>query len=337
MTRRRLTRRQWERIKQAQEQRRLRAVPHAVHRTVTPNQSDLGPEQPGLVIANHGPALIVEDQYGALYRCAVRQNLGTLVCGDRIIWQASCVEEGVVIAREERRALLTRPNYSGRLKPLAANLDQVALVMASYPELNEFLIDRYLVAIAAIRVTPLLVLNKVDILDREALAALKVRLSTYTRIGYSLLLASTRLDHGLDALRNRFKDRTSILVGQSGVGKSSLVQALLPDQEIRIQGLSQATGRGTHTTTTATLYHLPSGGDLIDSPGVRSFALGTLELRDVEQGFVELTDLLKQCRFSDCTHTVETGCALLAAVARKEIDPRRLMSYQQIKNSLRTA
>ncbi len=336
MTRRRLTLRQRDRIEQAQEQRRLRAVQRAVHRTTKLNQSDLGQEQPGLVIANHGSTLIVEDRHGALYRCAVRQNLGFLVCGDRIIWQASCMGEGVVIAREERRSLLTRPDYISRLKPIAANLDQVAVVMASYPQLNEFLIDRYLVAIAAIQVTPLLVLNKIDTLDKQALAALKARLSTYTRIGYPLLFASTRSDHGLDALRSRLKGCTSILVGQSGVGKSSLIQALLPDREIRIQALSQATGRGTHTTTTATLYHLPDDGDLIDSPGVRSFELGTLEPGDVERGFVELTHLLKQCRFSDCTHTVEPGCALLAAVTRKEIDPRRLMSYQQIKNSLRT-
>ena len=337
MTRRRLTRRQRERIEQAQKQRRLRALQRAVRRTVKLNQSDLGPEQSGLVIANHGPALIVESQHGTLSRCTVRQNLGALVCGDRIIWQASGMGEGVVIAREERRSLLTRPDYSGHLKPIAANLDQVVVVMASYPELNEFLIDRYLVAVAAIQVTPLLVLNKIDMLDKKALAALKARLLTYARIGYPLLFASTRSDHGLDALRSRLKNCTSILVGQSGVGKSSLIQALLPDREIRIQALSRATGRGTHTTTTATLYHLPDGGDLIDSPGVRSFELGILEPGDVERGFVEFTPLLKQCRFSDCTHTVEPGCALLAAVARKEIDPRRLMSYQQIKNSLRTA
>ena len=335
MAKRRLTERQTKRIQRIQEQRRQRAAGRALRHVEALSETGLGPEQCGLVIANYGPALIVEDNQGALQHCAVRQNLGTLVCGDRVIWQTSGSAEGVVIALEERRSLLSRPDYSGRLKPLAANLDQVAVVVAPRPGLNEFLIDRYLVAIAAIDVAALLVVNKIDLLDAAALRAIEARLSTYHRIGYPILFASSRSAHGLDELCARLKGHTSILVGQSGVGKSSLIQTLLPDREIRIQALSETTGLGIHTTTTSALYHLPSGGDLIDSPGVRSFELGELHPDDLQRGFVEFVPYLGQCKFSNCSHTVEPGCALLAAVEQGEIEPRRLESYHQIKDSSR--
>jgi len=332
MADRRLTRRQQASIQRIQEQRRQRAEGSTRH-PETSSQSGLGIEQTGQVIANYGSALIIEDHEGGLQRCTVRQNLGPLACGDRVIWQAGDASEGVVSAVLQRRSLLTRPDYSGRPKPVAANLDLVAVVVASRPELNEFLIDRYLVAIATIGVDSLVVVNKTDLLAVDELAALETRLSTYWRIGYPLLFASARLDHGLDTLRARLKDHTSILVGQSGVGKSSLVKALLPDLEIRIQALSIATGQGTHTTTSSTLYHLPDGGDLIDSPGVRSFELGDLPPDDLERGFVEFSPYLGRCRFSNCSHTVEPGCALLAAVTQGKIDSRRLQSYHQLKLS----
>ena len=338
MVRRYLSERQRERIRQTQEQRRQRATERSDHRADELDKAGLGAEQPGLVIANYGPALIVESSQGDWYRCSVRQHLGTLVCGDRVLWQPAGAGEGegVVIALEERRSLLSRPDYSGRPRPMAANLDQLVVVMAPQPLPQDSLIDSYLVASATIGVETLLLVNKIDLLDTAGIAEWEARLAIYRRIGYALLFASTHTAHGLDALRDRLKERTSILVGQSGVGKSSLIKALLPDLEIRIQALSAATGLGTHATSTAMLYHLPDGGDLIDSPGVRGFTLGTLDSAVLEQGFVEFAPYLGRCRFSDCSHTVEPGCALLAAVERGDIDPRRLQSYHQLKRSLRT-
>ncbi|MFO1430724.1 MAG: small ribosomal subunit biogenesis GTPase RsgA [Candidatus Competibacteraceae bacterium] len=335
MARRHLTERQREQIRRTQEQRWRRAAERAARQVDALDSSGLGAEQPGLVVANYGPALIVESSPGRWYRCAVRQHLGTLVCGDRVLWQQAGTGEGVVIALEERRSLLSRPDYSGRPRPIAANLDQLAVVIAPQPPPQDFMIDSYLVAGAGIGVEPLLVINKIDLLDAAAVAEWEARLAPYHRIGYPLLFASTRTAHGLDALRDHLKGRTSILVGQSGVGKSSLIKALLPDLDIRIQALSAATGLGTHATSTATLYHLPDGGDLIDSPGVRGFTLGTLDPAVLEQGFVEFRPYLGQCRFFDCSHTVEPGCALLAAVERGDIDPRRLQSYHQLKRRLR--
>lgn len=343
MAKRRLSRQQLARIKQIHEQRRERAQKRAARKLEakiieSADESSLGPEQRGLVIANYGPTLIVEQLSeagsGQLFRCSVRQNLGNLVCGDRVIWQMADTEEGIVVALETRRSLLTRPDYSGQIKPVAANLEQAAVIIAPRPEPSESLIDRYLAAIATVGIDALIVINKIDLLDTASRARLERRFNVYQNIGYRVLFASTRSEHGLDTLQDCLKDRTSVFVGQSGVGKSSLINALLPDLDIRIQALSEATGLGTHTTTTSMLYHLPAGGDLIDSPGVRSFELGEISLEQLEAGFVEFADYLGHCKFSNCSHTVEPECALLAAQQRGEIDARRLESFQQIKNSL---
>lgn len=333
MAGRRLTERQRERIQRLQERRRERAARwlNALDDTA------LGSEQVGLIIAHHGRQLIVEDREGRWYRCAARQNLDRLACGDRVIWQASGAAEGVVVALGERRSLLTRPDFQGRPRPVAANLDTVAIVVAPEPEPSGELIDRYLVAIAVIGVQALLVLNKLDLLDAPALAALTGRLEPYRRIGCPLLPTSTHTAHGLEALRAGLRGRVSLLVGQSGVGKSSLIKALLPDREIRIQALSRLDGHGVHTTTTSMLYHLPDGGDLIDTPGVRGFELGAISPNDLDRGFPDLAPYLGRCRFTDCRHDVEPGCAVRDAVARGEIDSRRLESYQRLRTALQNA
>lgn len=333
MAERRLTQRQREQIQQVQERRRQRAA----HRWVPDDATGLGAEQSGLVIAHQGRTLVVEDEAGRLFRCAARQNLGRLACGDLVLWQASNAAEGVIIAMQARRSLLTRPDYQGQPRPVAANLDAVAVVLAPEPELSEALIDRYLVALAAIAVRGLLVLNKVDLLNPATLAALQERLEPYRRIGYPVLLASSRTAQGLEPLRAWLRGRISLLVGQSGVGKSSLIKALLPERAIRIQAVSQATGHGAHTTSGSTLYHLPGGGDLIDTPGVRSFELGNISLADLDRGFGDISPYLGRCRFSDCRHEVEPDCALQAAVADGAIAPRRLASYQQLRAALGTA
>lgn len=333
MAGRRLTQRQRERIGHSQERRRQRV-------SQEPAASDgagLGPEQIGRVITNHGRTAIVEAGDGRLYRCTPRQNLGRLACGDWVVWQASDTGDGVVVAVGERRSLLTRPDYNGQPRPVAANLDTVAVVLAPTPEPSEYLIDRYLIAIAAIGALGLLVLNKCDLLNQAALATLSERLETYRRIGYPILTVSSQTAQGLDQLRSRLRDHVGLLVGQSGVGKSSLIKALLPEREIRIQAVSAATGHGAHTTSASTLYHLPDGGDLIDTPGVRSFELGEIGLSDLVRGFPELAPHLGHCRFSDCRHETEPDCALRTAMECGEIAPRRLDSYRQLRSALEAA
>ncbi|MBK7542768.1 MAG: small ribosomal subunit biogenesis GTPase RsgA [Candidatus Competibacteraceae bacterium] len=330
---RRLTRRQQQRIDRSQERRRELAG----KKLQRLDEGGLGPEQVGLVLTHHGHTLIIEDNDGQLHRCAARQNLGRLACGDRVVWQLSSVGDGVVVAIGERRSLLTRLDYNSQPRPLAANLDTVAVVLAPAPEPSEYLIDRYLVAIAAAGAQGLLVLNKVDLLDPPALAALLARMEPYRRIGYPLLQASSYSAQGLAGLRDGLRGRVSLLVGQSGVGKSSLIKALLPDRDIRIQAVSAATGHGAHTTSASTLYHLPDGGDLIDTPGVRSFELGEISPNDLERGFPELAPYVNRCRFADCQHDVEPNCALREAVSKGVIAPRRLDSYRQLRAELAAA
>ena len=290
--------------------------------------------QPGRVVVRHGQNLVVEDQAGSLHRCLFRQNLGDVVCGDRVVWQPTGASAGVVTARLERTAALARPDYSGRDRPLAANLTQLVVVVAPRPEPSEYLVDQYLAAAELISVGALVAVNKIDLVDGGAREALRTRFAHYAAIGYPVVEVSARRAHGLEPLAERLRDQTNVLVGQSGVGKSSLVNALLPDRDVQTGRLSSSTGLGRHTTTAATLYHLPAGGDLIDSPGVRSFRLGRIDRRQLEQGFRELRGHLGRCQFRDCTHDHEPGCAIKAAVAAGEVDPRRLANFLHLAAGL---
>ena len=193
----------------------------------------------------------------------------------------------------------------GKLKPVAANIDQIVVVIASRPSFEQGMLDRYLVAAEIIGARPAVVFNKADLLNDEARARLERKLALYSGLGYPLLFTSTRTTDGLKDLHAQLRHHTSVLVGQSGVGKSSLVQALLPERAVRIGDLSNVTGLGRHTTTTAMLYHLPDGGDLIDSPGVRDFALWPVDAQTLARGFVEFRPWLGHCKFRDCNHRGE--------------------------------
>lgn len=334
MSKRRLTHRQQRQVQAAQEKRLARARDREGRVGQDPSGTSLGPEREGLVITRYGASAAVEDAQGVLYHCVVRPNLETVVCGDRVAWQQSGERDGVIVALMPRRSLLSRPDFGGRMKPLAANIDEIVILAAPEPELSEELIDRYIVASELMGITPVILINKIDLLGEAARAELEARLKPYHDIGYRTLFASVRREHGLDALIGQLQDKTSILVGQSGVGKSSLVQTLLPGHDVRIGELSAATGMGTHTTTRTTLYHLPAGGELIDSPGVRSFGLWNIRPAELAQGFVEFRPYLGACRFNDCRHLVEPECALRAAVEEGRISPRRLASYHRIADTL---
>ncbi|HEY9198292.1 MAG TPA: ribosome small subunit-dependent GTPase A [Gammaproteobacteria bacterium] len=287
-------------------------------------------QRTGLVVAHFGRDLIVEDPQGGLHLCSARKKLGRLVCGDRVHWQPSGAGQGVVTQFVPRKTLLTRPDQRGAENPLAANVDQLVIVCAPEPPLSEALIDRYLVAAELIGAHALLVINKTDLLAPAALAHLQERMDVFARLGYPVLFTSTRDAAQAASITARLNGHTSILVGQSGVGKSSLVRLLLPDAQIRIGQLSTASGLGKHTTTETTLYHLSGGGDLIDSPGVRDFQLWAATPDDLRRGFRELDLHSDQCRFQDCRHNGEPGCAVAAAVERDEADARRLASYRSL-------
>lgn len=334
MAKRKLTHQQTARIRRQQHARAARAGDAAPRAT---DDAALGPEQQGLIIAHFGRQVDVEtlegDLRGQVQRCHLRANLEALVTGDRVVWQPSLNPEtpGVVVANLPRHSLLARPDSHTQLpKPVAANVDRIVVVIAPEPEPFANLIDRYLVAAEDVGIAPLLLLNKVDLLTDESRAALERLLAPYRAIGYPVLHASRATEHGLDTLRAELRDRVSVFVGQSGVGKSSLIGALVPGQDIRVGELSAVERKGRHTTTTAQLFHMPGGGDLIDSPGIREFGLDHIERARIERGFVEFRRWLGQCRFRDCSHDHEPGCALLQAVADGTISATRMASFKAI-------
>ncbi len=284
----------------------------------------------GLVIANYGKSLLVRDDRGGLLRCVARRNVGRLVCGDRVGWEPAGDGTGIIRRREPRATVLERSDGDNRTRPLAANLDRIAVVAAAQPLPDPYLIDKYTVAAELVGVQPLLVVNKSDLLDAARQAQLQERLAGFDAIGYRVLYTSARQGTGMAELREALAGHTGILVGQSGVGKSSLIKQLLPDLDIAIGRLSEASGQGRHTTTVTTLYEVPGDGRLIDSPGVRDFHLGRVAAAELERGFREFRGYPGQCRFHNCRHLREPGCAVAAAAAHGRINPRRLDSYRQL-------
>jgi len=335
MSKRKLTRKQAWRVEKIQEERAKRAAKRDASAEEALSAGQLGVEREGLVIAHFGTQVAVESSPGESQRCHIRANLQGLVTGDRVIW---CEGEptGVVVAQLDRHSVLSRPDSQGNLKPVAANIDQIVIVLASLPEPHANLIDRYLVAAESVGIEPVILLNKTDLLDgdperRETIDSL---LSIYPTLNYKVLRASCNTSKGMSELFSALKDRTSVFVGQSGVGKSSLVNVLLPDSDLRVGALSESTQKGTHTTTTAQLFHMPTGGVLIDSPGIREFGLWHMTRQQVEAGFREFWPFLGTCKFRDCIHEREPGCALLEAAEAGEISEKRLGSYRHMVATL---
>ncbi|KEQ18255.1 small ribosomal subunit biogenesis GTPase RsgA [Endozoicomonas numazuensis] len=337
MSKRKLTRKQKWRIEKVQQERIARAQKKEQLIEQELQDDSLGSEQQGLIIAHYGATLDIEaiGQPGVIRRCHLRTNLPPLVTGDKVVWRPSLKDDtGVVVALEERYSLLTRPDNHGRIKPVAANIDYIVLVIAPIPMPHLNLIDRYLVAAETVGIEPVLLLNKTDLLNDEGMEMLNDMLSIYEDIGYRVLRASTRTADGLAPLKNFLDEHISVFVGQSGVGKSSLVNVLLPGVDTRVGDLSETTGKGMHTTTAAKLFHFPAGGMLIDSPGIREFGLWHIDAQAVLEGFREFRPYLGYCRFRDCKHEKEPGCALKEALENGEILEERMFSYKQILDSL---
>lgn len=338
MAKRQLSRRQNWRIGKIQEERAARAAKREEKLVAELEGSELGNEEFGLVIAHFGVQVEIEaldgEHKGQNFRCHLRANLPPLVTGDTVIWRKGNQGNGVIVAQQPRRSELCRPDARGTLKPVAANVDLMIIVFAPLPEPHANLIDRYLIAAAHANIQPLLLLNKADLLATQADPRVQSLVQTYEDLGYPLLKVSAHVGDGITQLEHMLKERISVFVGQSGVGKSSLVNRLLPDINTRVGALSELTQKGTHTTTTARLFHFPQGGDLIDSPGIREFGLSHVTVADVEAGFTEFANFLGRCRFRNCSHEHEPNCALLSAVEQGAIHPQRLASFKHIINGL---
>ena len=286
----------------------------------------------GIVISHRGGEVEVETEQGQALFCHIRSNLGTIVCGDRVIYRE---EDGkpAIIAILPRDNLLQRLDGFGQNKSVAANVTQLLICLAVEPEPNRFLLDQYLLSAEQQGLETLIILNKIDLYQGSGADPFELR-AVYQAQGYAVLHTSIKQNHNVDLLQQACIDQVNVISGVSGVGKSSLTKAILPDIEIPIGEISEVNREGRHTTRASRLYHLPLGGELIDTPGVRGFNPLIDNGTDIAHGFREIRREAQACRFSNCRHLNEPGCAVLAAVADATIDGNRYNSYLKLMQAL---
>jgi ribosome biogenesis GTPase len=283
----------------------------------------------GRVVASHGRQLVVEDGAGLRLPCRLHGRRLSAVCGDAARWGHAAAGEsyGTVYEILPRRNTLERLTAGGRVEPVVANLTQLVAVVAPLPAPDWFVVDRYLAGAAWCSIEAVIAFNKAELGLPDGAAA---ELDAYAALGIAIVRCSARGAPGIETLAAQLRGAVSVLVGQSGTGKSSLLNALAPEARAVTQEISAATAEGRHTTTHAVLHRLASGGDLIDSPGVRDYAPPVPEARHVASGFVEIHRAAAGCRFQDCLHDQEPGCAVRAAVAAGQVRARRYESYRRL-------
>ncbi|MBN2217809.1 MAG: ribosome small subunit-dependent GTPase A [Pirellulales bacterium] len=298
---------------------------------------DLETCRPGRVVCIQGLASVVQADDGALYRCATRRLLKTLstdqrhvvAVGDRVFFRPiestdSQTREGLIERVEPRHGSLCRTSR-GRQHVLVTNVDQALIVTSTAePRIKPHLIDRLLITAEKSGIRPVICINKIDLIDPAGLAPL---IGVYSQMGYEVLLVSAKTGFGIDALRRRLANRESVVAGQSGVGKSSLLNQIDPSLALRVSTVSAETQKGRHTTTNARLIALDFGGWVVDTPGIRQFELWDVIPEEVAGFFRDLRPYVNFCRYPNCTHTHEQQCAVKDAVADGRLDERRYESY----------
>jgi len=283
-----------------------------------------GPTEAALVTAAYGRRYRVERSDGALVDCVTRGKTRDVACGDRVRIAMTAEAQGVIEAVEPRTSLFYRSD-AYRQKIFAANVTQIVVVAAPVPSLHLELLDRCLVAAEHAGIATLIALNKSDLPEYAAASA---QLELYRGLGYRVVGLSAK--HDVSPLLPLLRDHVTVLVGQSGMGKSTLVNRLVPQASARVAAISDALDSGRHTTTHAELYHLEDGGSIIDSPGMQEFGIHHIEPRDIAAAYVEFRPWLGHCRFRDCLHLQEPGCEIAAAAAAGRIALQRLESYRRL-------
>ena len=284
----------------------------------------------GVVLASYGRGVLVqtsgESPLESAVRCSLKGRKQRIVCGDRVSWKYQPANDGASVeAIEPRRNLIERIDSRGRPEPVAANIDRLAVVVAPEPATDWFLVDRYWAGARLKDLETMLIINKADL----GFDAIQDQIAAYRQIGLPCFEVAARSGSGLVELRAALQGTITMLVGQSGVGKSSIVNALVPEAAAQTSELTRD-AEGKHTTTTARWYHLDAGSAIVDAPGVRDFAPPATLVRAAERGFVEIHALSMGCRFNDCRHMEEPGCAVRTAVDAGTVTTRRYESYRRL-------
>ncbi len=289
---------------------------------------DLDSLADGLVITRFNKEVEIEDEQGKRIRCSIRPNLDTLVAGDRIIWQPEGDNQGVVVSLYPRASMLARPTVKGLKKLVATNITQLIIVVAPKPKISWPLLDSYLIIAETLKLHAIILLNKIDL----PCGSIQQQLITdYQCLNYPLIMVSNTSHLGIEELKKALNHQISVFVGQSGVGKSSLISNILPhEKNIMTSDISLASELGKHTTSNSCYYHLPSGGALIDSPGVREFSLWNIDIPTIAKGYKEFIPYLSQCKFRNCTHINTPHCALVNAVENGIISSNRYHNFIQL-------
>lgn len=287
------------------------------------------------VVAGHGRRFVVETEGGARLVCLTAGRSVQPVCGDRV--RVATDAEPRILEVLPRRSLFSKADGRGRAVPAVANLDRVIMVLAPMPAPELFLMDKYLAAIEGMGIEAGIVLNKMDMVDEDDDGGLGRRLAYLAGLGYPLYKVSTRDGTGLKEFATALMGHDSLLVGQSGVGKSSLLNRLVPEAGHRIDELSAATDEGRHTTTATTLHPLAQGGALVDSPGVRDLELSVRDPGGIGPLFRDIRAVAPHCRFANCLHLQEPGCAVKQAVEERNIPESRYTSYRWLMTTMRQA
>ena len=299
--------------------------------------------QKALVKKSTGSWYEVETEEGVIVQCRIigkfrlqgMKLTNPVAVGDIVDIEIEDVEEktGIIKKVHPRKNYVVRqsPRKKHYLHLMASNIDQAVLIITiNYPKLKQGFIDRFLLMTEPYNIPVILVFNKSDLYDKGEIGIYEYLKDIYTKIGYKCILTSAVTGEGIEELKEQLKDQTSLIAGQSGVGKSTLINKIQPGLDLKINELSRYTGKGQHTTTFAEMFNLDNGGKIIDTPGIKNLSFNNLEVLDIAHNFREFFIKSKHCKYSNCTHRNEPGCAVKEAIEAGEISELRYINYLQI-------